>query len=61
MKRKKDKTKGGAKFIETKEKMEIFGIDLMEYDEEYYLIGIDFFTRKTWISDIKNKKGETNF
>lgn len=44
--RNKNKTKGGAIFIETSIKLEKLGLDIMESGEEYYLIGIDYFTRK---------------
>ena len=39
------KIKTGFRFVETKEINEIWGIDIMHYKKESYLVGIDYFSR----------------
>ncbi|KAI5150717.1 hypothetical protein ENBRE01_1663 [Enteropsectra breve] len=55
----KVKTKGGSEFIESKRKMQIIGVDILEYKSKYYLLGIDFYTRKMFGSILNEKSAES--
>ena len=57
--RNKVKSKGGAKFVETDRKMEIIGIDNLEMEGTYILVGIDYFTRYALAEVIRSKDAST--
>jgi hypothetical protein len=56
--RNKVKNKGGSIFIETSKKLEIVGVDILEIENTYILVGIDYFTRRAVAEIIRNKSAE---
>lgn len=52
------KDSGGAEFITTSRKLEILGIDVLEIENDYYLVGIDYFTRFGVVEKLKNKESK---
>lgn len=56
--RNKTKQSGGSEFIETERKMQKLGVDILEYDNVYLLIGIDYYTRFMMGSVLKSKNSK---
>ncbi|KRH93375.1 putative LTR retrotransposon [Pseudoloma neurophilia] len=57
--RNKEKKSGGEIFVESSRKLEKMGLDIMESGEEYFLIGIDYFTRRAFGDLLVNKSAES--
>ena len=55
--RNKAKNKGGSIFVESERKLEKVGVDILEYNENYILVAIDYYTRRIWATVLKSKAG----
>ena len=54
----KVKSKGGSIYVQTSRKMEKLGLDILEHNETYILLAIDYFTRFAWGSVLKTKNSK---
>lgn len=57
--RNKNKKGGGSEFVERRRKLEIMGIDMVEVENKYVLMGIDYFTRYGIASVVESKRIKT--
>lgn len=56
--RNKNKKDGGSEFIETRRKLEIMGVDILEVKNTYVLMGIDYFIRYAIARVVESKRAE---